>query len=139
MRLTRYRPRSPPPMVVRYKNRGRLIFARPRTGPQSAHISGGRRWLSVPIAYSLGSCAMGQTDGRIALLQNAPPLRGAGIKILTTHRARTGCGAATKRKTTHGTARRHAAAPDRCEHNLTLHIIQLRTYTYSRPTVLHFV
>ena len=23
-------------------------------------------------AYSLGSCAMGQTDGRIALLQNAP-------------------------------------------------------------------
>ena len=70
-------------MVVRYKNRGRLIFARPRTGPQSAHISGGRRWLSVPIAHSLGSCAMGQTDGRIALLQNAPP-QGAGIKILTT-------------------------------------------------------
>jgi len=26
-------------------------------------------------AYSLGSCAMGRTDGRIALFQNAPPPR----------------------------------------------------------------
>ena len=60
----------PPPMAVQSKNRG---------GPMSVH---GHLWwpavaklqaASVPIgAYSLGSCAMGQTDERIALFQNAP-------------------------------------------------------------------
>jgi len=39
---------------------------------RSPHISGGQR------AHSPGSCAMGQTDGRIALFQNAP--LGRGIK-----------------------------------------------------------
>jgi len=48
--------------------KSRRIYVRPRTGPQSAH-------LRCPV-YSLGSCAVGQsdgrTDGRIALFQNAP-------------------------------------------------------------------
>jgi len=39
------------------KNRGRSTSVRERV--RSPHISGGRRWLT----YSLGSCAMGQTDG----------------------------------------------------------------------------
>jgi len=44
--------------------KSRRIYVRPRTGPQSAHLW----WLAVATgsqrAYTLGSCAMGQTDGR---------------------------------------------------------------------------
>ena len=35
-------------------------------------VDGGGTAAGSQRAYSLGSCAMGQTDGRIALLQNAP-------------------------------------------------------------------
>ena len=57
------------------KNRGGSTSVRGRV--RSPHISGGRRWLSCRAAgsqraYSLSSCAMGQTDGRITLFQNAP-------------------------------------------------------------------
>ena len=46
------------------KNRGG-----PRTAPQSAHLW----WPAVAKrAYGLGSYAVGQTDGRIAVFQNAP-------------------------------------------------------------------
>jgi len=66
--------------------KSRRIYVHPRTGPQSTHL-----WwpavaklqaASVPMAYaaascsqraySLGSCAVGQTDGQIALFQNPP-------------------------------------------------------------------
>jgi len=56
------------------------LYIRPWTGPQSAHL-----WwpsvaklqaASVPIAQA-GSCAMGQTDGRIAVSLNAPLRQGA--------------------------------------------------------------
>jgi len=67
-----------PPRRWQFGRKSRRIYVRPRTGPQSAHL-----WwpavaklqaASVPIA--IGSCAMGQTDGRIALLQNVPLGRG---------------------------------------------------------------
>ena len=64
-----------PPMAVRSENRGGSTSVRGRVC--SPHISGGRRWLSCRRpACSLGSCAMEQTDGRIALFQNAPLGRG---------------------------------------------------------------
>jgi len=43
--------------------KSRRIYVRPRTDPQSAHLW----WQEVAKlqrAYSLDSCAMGQTDGR---------------------------------------------------------------------------
>ena len=36
-------------------------------------VAGGGYAAGSQRAYSLGSCAMGHTDGRIALFQNAPP------------------------------------------------------------------
>jgi len=52
--------------------KSRRIYVRLRTGPQFAHLW----WPAVAKlqAYSLGSCATGQTNGRIALFRNAPPL-----------------------------------------------------------------
>ena len=46
------------------KNRGGSTSVRGRV--RSPHISGGRLWLSCrqPACYSLGSCAIEQTDGR---------------------------------------------------------------------------
>jgi len=38
-------------------------------------MAGGGSAAGSQRAYSLGSCAMGQTDGRIELFQNAPPGR----------------------------------------------------------------
>jgi len=35
-------------------------------------VAGGGEDAGSQRAYSLGSCAMGQTDGRLALFQNAP-------------------------------------------------------------------
>jgi len=35
-------------------------------------VAGGGYTAGSQRAYSLGSCSMGQTDGRIALFQNAP-------------------------------------------------------------------
>jgi len=56
--------------------KSRRIYVRPRTGPQSARLW----WATVAKLLSLGSCAMGQTngqtDGRIALFQNVPLERG---------------------------------------------------------------
>jgi len=54
------------------KNRGGSMSARGRV--RSPHISGGWGGYAAGSqrAYSLGSCAMGQTDGLIALFQNAP-------------------------------------------------------------------
>jgi len=60
------------------KNRGRCTSVRGRV--RSPHFSGGRRCLSCrqPACLQLGSWAMGQTDGRITLFQNAPhPRAGA--------------------------------------------------------------
>jgi len=63
-------------MAVRLWQKSRRIYVRPRTGPQSAHLW----WLVVAIANRaaarLGSYAMGQTDGRIAVSLNAPLRRG---------------------------------------------------------------
>ena len=39
-------------------------------------VAGGGKPVCSQRGYSLGSCAMGQTDGRIALFQNAPLGRG---------------------------------------------------------------
>ena len=50
-------------------------YVRPRTGPQSVHLwwpAMAKLQAASMHLYSLGSCAMGQTDGRIALFQNAP-------------------------------------------------------------------
>ena len=50
-------------------------YVRPRTSPQSVHLwwpAMAKLQAASMHLYSLGSCAMGQTDGRIALFQNAP-------------------------------------------------------------------
>jgi len=51
--------------------KSRLIYVRSRTVPQSAHL-----WWAVVDKLQAASVpiAMGQTDGRIALFQNAPIL-----------------------------------------------------------------
>jgi len=43
-------------------------------------VAGGGKVAGSQRAYMLGSCATGQTDGRIALFQNADPPYGGGIK-----------------------------------------------------------
>jgi len=62
-------------MAVRRWQKSRRIYVRPRTGPQSAVrtslVVGDGYATGSQRAYSLGNCAMGQTDGRIALFQNA--------------------------------------------------------------------
>ena len=45
-------------------------------------VAGGGKAAGSQRAYSLGSCAMGQTDGRIALFQNAPPPTAGHNKLL---------------------------------------------------------
>jgi len=60
----------PPPADDSSIQKPRRIYVRPRTRP---HISGGRPAAGSQCAYSLGSCAMGQTDERIALFHNAAP------------------------------------------------------------------
>jgi len=66
---TRYRPGGGETICPRRwqfdpKNRGGSTSVRGRV--RSPHISGGRLWLSCrqPACYSLGSCAIEQTDGR---------------------------------------------------------------------------
>jgi len=46
------------------------IYVHPRTGPHSAHL-----WWPAVAKLQAASCAIGQTNGRIALFQNAPPPR----------------------------------------------------------------
>ena len=78
----------PPPRRWQFdggKNRGGSTSVRGRI--RSPHISGGRRWLSCRyrtfiILFSLGSCAMGQTDGRTErrtdrAIPKCPPRTGA--------------------------------------------------------------
>ena len=48
--------------------KSRRTYVRPRT----SLVAGGDYAAGSQRAYSLGSCAMGQTDERIALFQNAP-------------------------------------------------------------------
>jgi len=60
------------------KNRGGSTSVRGRV--RSPHISGGRWWLSCRQPDSLGSCAMGQTDGRTwtdgSRYSKMPPMAG---------------------------------------------------------------
>ena len=54
------------------------IYVHPRTGPHSAHL-----WWPAVAKLQAASCAIGQTNGRIALFQNAPPpARVEGIKYV---------------------------------------------------------
>jgi len=45
--------------------------ARNRSAVRTSLVAGGGKTAGSQRAYSLDSCAMGQTDGRIALFQNA--------------------------------------------------------------------
>jgi len=63
----------PPPMAVRSKIAADL---RPSADGSAVRTSC-RWWLNAGSqrAYSLGSCAMGQTDGRMALFQKSKNLK----------------------------------------------------------------
>ena len=51
------------------------VDLRPSTDRSAVHtslVAGGGKAAGSQRAYSLGSCAMGQTDGHIALFRHAP-------------------------------------------------------------------
>jgi len=54
-------------IAVRRWQKSRRIYVRPRTGPRSAHL-----WWPAVVKLQAASVPIGQTDGRIALFQNAP-------------------------------------------------------------------
>jgi len=61
----------PTPMAVRSKNRtADLRPSADGSAVRSSLVAGGGKAAGSRRAYSLGSCAMGQADGRIALFQN---------------------------------------------------------------------
>ena len=62
------------------KNRGDLRPPVDGWAVRTSIVAGGGSDADSQRAYSLGSCAVGQTDGRIALFQNAPPLGRGGHK-----------------------------------------------------------
>jgi len=106
------RDHMPPPMAVRRWHvvsppirpsriqKSRRIYVRPRTGSQSAHLYGGRRWLScrqpaclqprqaaAPWDRQKGGQTDRQTEGWIAVSFNAPSPLGWGHNKYETRRA----------------------------------------------------
>ena len=85
--LTRYRPRSGetirPTMAVRRWQKLQQIYV-PSTDGSAVRtylVTGSGYAAGSQRAYSLGSCATGQPDGRIVVALNAPLPQGGGIVI----------------------------------------------------------